>query len=405
MEELITEWRGGRAANPRGTNQSGLRAYNERLVLSMLHRQGAMAGSDVARLAGLSAQTVSVIMRRLEQDGLLLRGDPVRGKVGKPSVPMSVNPDGAFAIGLKIGRRTADLVLADLMGEPRIQLHAAYRYPMPEAIVDFLKGGIATIKRELTKEEFGRIAGIGIAKPYEIWSWHESIGAPEGEIARWKLLNFEDEIAQFTHLPVYVDNDATAACRAEHIYGRGRELGSFGYFYIGSFVGGGIVLNETVFDGALGNAGSFGSLPARRADGTACQLVDAASLYLLEADLARAGVDPGRLWVQPQDWSDFSDVLDDWIERTSAQLAQACLTVCAVVDFDTILLDGAFPEAVRERMVERTRSIMASLDHRGLIIPKLEGGTIGRNARALGAASAPMFSQFLLNTHAGFAQG
>ena len=64
----------------RGTNQSGMRAQNERLVLSLVRQHGALAKSDIARITGLSAQTVSVIMRALEQDGLLLRGQPEIGR-------------------------------------------------------------------------------------------------------------------------------------------------------------------------------------------------------------------------------------------------------------------------------------------------------------------------------------
>ena len=46
-----------------GVNQSGVRNYNERLLLSMLQRRGGMAGIDLARMTGLSPQTVSVIFR------------------------------------------------------------------------------------------------------------------------------------------------------------------------------------------------------------------------------------------------------------------------------------------------------------------------------------------------------
>ena len=51
----------------RGTNQSGMREQNERLVLSLVRQHGALAKSDIARITGLSAQTVSVIMRALER--------------------------------------------------------------------------------------------------------------------------------------------------------------------------------------------------------------------------------------------------------------------------------------------------------------------------------------------------
>ena len=80
--ELVSDKPNAEAAAPRGTNQSGMRDYNERLVLSLVRRHGALAKSEIARMTGLSAQTVSVIMRALEQDGLLLRGEPVRGRIG-----------------------------------------------------------------------------------------------------------------------------------------------------------------------------------------------------------------------------------------------------------------------------------------------------------------------------------
>ena len=121
----------------RGSNQSGMRDHNERLVLSLVRQHGALAKSDIARITGLSAQTVSVIMRALEQDGLLLRGEPVRGRIGQPSVPMHLNPEGALFLGLKIGRRSTDLVLVDFLGRVRDTRRRTYRYPTPDAIVAF----------------------------------------------------------------------------------------------------------------------------------------------------------------------------------------------------------------------------------------------------------------------------
>ena len=113
----------------RGTNQSGMRDYNERLVLSLVRRHGSLAKTEIARLTKLSAQTVSVIMRELEEEGLLLRNEPVRGKIGQPSIPMSLDPEGAFFLGLKIGRRSAELVLIDFLGA--VQGDAAALLPLP----------------------------------------------------------------------------------------------------------------------------------------------------------------------------------------------------------------------------------------------------------------------------------
>jgi CRP-like cAMP-binding protein len=68
------------------------RAYNQRLVLSLVYAHGSLAKTDISRMTGLSAQTGSVLMRELEAEDLIVKGEPIRGKVGQPSVPLSINP-------------------------------------------------------------------------------------------------------------------------------------------------------------------------------------------------------------------------------------------------------------------------------------------------------------------------
>lgn len=386
-----------------GVNQSGLRDYNERLLLSMLLRSGPMPGSDLARHAGLSPQTVSVILRKLENDGLLERGAPQRGRVGKPSVPMGLAPNGVFSFGLKIGRRSAELVLLDFTGIIKFQLAITYTYPMPDAIFDFLEDGLTSLSKKLTGDEQRRICGIGIAAPFEIWNWYELAGAPADEFLAWKDVDFQQRVLQFSALPVHVVNDATAACKAEHVYGRGKEFRDYAYFFISAFVGGGVVLNHSVFEGHQGNAGALGSIRSIGPNGESRQLIDIASIHLLERRLQQVDIDPEILWRQPQDWSEISRYVEHWVGQTAQELAKAALSTCSVIDFEAILIDGAFPKDVRFELVERTGRYLANQDMRGLIAPKIEAGSIGGNARAIGAASGPIFSQFLLNTNVGLA--
>ncbi|MCH9674251.1 MAG: winged helix-turn-helix domain-containing protein, partial [Gammaproteobacteria bacterium] len=108
MVVTVSDKVGARILDPSsGASQPGIRAHNERLVLSLIRRHGSLSKADIARRSGLSAQTVSVIIRSLEKEHLLIRGAPVRGKVGQPSIPMALNPDGVFSVGIKIGRRSA----------------------------------------------------------------------------------------------------------------------------------------------------------------------------------------------------------------------------------------------------------------------------------------------------------
>ena len=100
----------------------------------------------------------------------------------------------------------------------------------------------------------------------------------------WRGFDFTEAFARITDLPVLVQNDATAACGAELVFGRGREFTDFAYFYVGSFIGGGLVLNHAVFTGRTGNAGAFGPIPVPGPDGKPMQLLNQASIFVLEND-------------------------------------------------------------------------------------------------------------------------
>ena len=63
----------------------------------------------------------------------------MRGKVGKPKVPMALNPDGVYSFGLKIGRRSAELILMDFVGSVRATKREAYKYPTPDGIRRFVR--------------------------------------------------------------------------------------------------------------------------------------------------------------------------------------------------------------------------------------------------------------------------
>ncbi|WP_323766015.1 ROK family transcriptional regulator [Marinovum sp.] len=381
-----------------GVNQSGVRDYNERLLLSMIQRHGPMPGSDMARQSSLSAQTVSVILRSLEADGLLVKGEPQRGRVGKPRIPMALNPAGSFAFGLKIGRRSADLALMDLTGEVRAQMQIQYHFPDPDKMLTFLGEGIESMSTALDPEQRKLICGIGIAAPFEMWKRHDIIGADDRSYDSWQGRDLVREATEFTELPITLVNDATSACYAENTFGQGRRFRDYAYFFIGAFAGGGVVMNGAVFEGPRDNAGALGSIITRDAEGRPAQLMDRASIFWLETAIREAGGDPAQLWSRGADWATFEDQLGPWIEMAAQELAMAALSCCAVIDFEAVLVDGAFPAAVRSRLVRRMSELSRDIETIGLFRPEFAEGSVGANARVLGAAYRPIASQYFLGS-------
>ncbi|MBB4102263.1 ROK family transcriptional regulator [Allorhizobium borbori] len=383
------------SASPGGANQVRVRAYNERLVLSIVRRQAGLSKAEIARLTGLSAQTVSVIMRALEKDGLLMRGEPLRGRVGQPSVPMYLNPDAVYSFGLKIGRRSADLVLMDFTGHIRFQQHRTYAYPVPGEILDFLTQAVTALEGGLSAAQRAAIAGIGIAAPFELWNWASEVGAPEGAMEAWRGFDLQAVVAARFPYAVYLQNDATSACGAELVFGEGARFPDFVYFYLGSFIGGGIVVNSSIFVGRTGTAGAIAPLPVRDRDGETKQLVKIASIFVLERLLRERGIDSQPLWHAAEEWVDFGEPLEIWIRDSAAALAQAIVAACAIIDFSAAIIDGGFPEWVRERLVTATLEEVRKLDLQGIVIPEIIEGMIGPQARAVGGASLPIFARYL----------
>ena len=384
----------------RGSNQGGMRLYNERLALSLIRQQGSLPKSEIARQTGLTAQTISVILKQLEIDGLVRKEKPLRGQVGQPRVPISLNPDGAYSFGLKIGRRSSDLVLMDFVGNVKRSIHETFAYPTPDGLKTFVRNGVTSMTKSLSQAQKTRLSGIGIATPFELWSWAEEVGAPGQVMDQWRTFDTRREIASLTGLKTELYNDATAACAAELFFGNPAHYQDFLYLYIGSFIGGGVVLGGNLFAGPTGNAGAIGSMPVPVGNGSTGtrQLIAAASNYSLEKRLLAAGSDPTVIWRSPDDWGDLGSILDGWIDEISAAIAFAIVSAISVIDFSAVVIDGAFPAAVRHRIVSRTGDAIKRLDRQGLSPVELAEGTLGGNARAVGGASLPLLANFALDS-------
>ncbi len=133
-------------------------------------------------------------------------------------------------------------------------------------------------------------------------------------------------------------------------------------------------------------------MPAR--SGRLQQLIRTASIYRLERRLIAAGRRGTDIWLSPDDWSNFAEPLELWIAEAAEALAQAITSLLAVIDFEAIVIDGAFPADVRGRLVAQTRAQCTRIDRQGLTDAVVVEGSIGRDARAIGGAALPLLAAF-----------
>ncbi len=380
-----------------GSTSSTLRAHNERLILTLLRSSGPNPKAEIARMTGLSSQTASVIMRNLEKQGLIERCAPVRGRIGQPSIPMQLAPNGALFFGLKIGRRSADLVLIDFLGRIMMRVHSTYHYPTPENTLRFVTDAVGRLTEKLSTHQRERIAGLGIAIPSYLWEWTKLIGVPAEKMAVWRGRDICAELAECFDFPVYCRNDATCACGAELVFGDHDRRPDFLYLFVGYFIGGGVVLNNTLVTGPTGNAGALGPLPLPTRGKATQQLVEVASLCSLEELILENGGDPSELWESSSAWHVGEKILQKWLNQTARGLAHAIAASCSVIDFELVLVDGWLPKQIRRKLVDLTTRRLPEFNLAGLTRPEIREGSIGPDARSLGAASLPLSHRYLIS--------
>ncbi len=380
---------------PRGSNHVGMRAFNERVVLQAIRLNGSLPKADLARLTGLTAQTIGLITTRLDEDGLLIRHEPVRGRIGQPSVPLALNPDGAFSLGIKIGRRSADWLLVDFTGHVRQRQTLEYEFPDAATLLPAI-GQRMNAMRDALGPLASRLVGVGVAAPFQLGGWHKMLGLSSAQSNAWNQINLGAEVQAMTDAPVSFAKDTSAACVAELVAGRGRDLKSFLYLFVDTFVGGGLVINSHLHVGIHGNAGAVASLPLSVA-ATASppeQLVSQASLWELEQRFVAQGLDPTAAYDARVLEAPYSAETDAWVTKAANALAHCVVSGTAFLDIEAVVIDGSFCTALLNRVIEHTNAALKRYNWEGLWPTTVIAGNVGPDARALGGALLPLHANF-----------
>lgn len=380
---------------PRGSNHVGMRQFNERVVLQAIRLNGSLPKADLARLTGLTAQTIGLITTRLEDDGLVLKQSRVRGRIGQPSIPLALNPDGAFSMGIKIGRRNAEWMLVDFTGQVRERRQLDYVFPDINTLLPTVAEHMQTLHNSLGPFKH-RLVGIGLAAPFQLGGWHRMLGLSEAQAQAWNQIDLRAQVQAMTEVPVSFTKDTSAACVAELVAGRGRDLKNFLYLFVDTFVGGGLVINSHLHGGVHGNAGAVASLPmglARLAK-TPEQLIGHASLWELEQRLSAQQLDPHAAYDERALTSPFESETRGWIQHAANALAHTVISGTAFLDIDAVVIDGSFSRALLSQLITSTQDALRHYNWEGLWSANVIAGEVGPDARALGGALLPLHANF-----------
>lgn len=383
-----------------GSNLLHTKQFNLRIVHETIRLAGPLSRAAIARHTALTGQTVSNLVRQLLDRGLVVETARRSEGRGAPSTDLAINPEGAFAVGLDFNRDHLTGVLVDLAGTVRERAHTDLEFPTPREALDRMV--------EMTEALIGahaidraRVCGVGIGVPglmHPAPDGHGYVVTPTA-FPGWHDVPLARWVHERLGLSVLLGNNATAAAVGERRYGVGRQLDTFFYVFLGSGLGGAIIIDGRPYEGATGNAGEIGylapQLGAAAAPAHGADAVDHVGLHfnlpVLFDRLRADGVDVRTAAELAPLLEAGNPTLLAWLDTAVDHLTGLVLAVEYVLDPEAVIIGGRLPDPLLERLChDVSRAVPARRVRGKTTTPRLLMATAGSDAAALGVATLPI---------------
>lgn len=172
--------------------------------------------------------------------------------VGRKPMMLGLNPDGAGALGIELGRGLTRFVYTNLLASvraietiPRVSTGPEDLTSMVEDFLD--KHGLRG----------RRIIGVGVAAPGACLP-NQKMTVPSPDLGQgWALPHPQRELQRRLGLPVYIANDANAAALAETWFGVASHAQHVAFILADVGLGAGLAIGGSIYEGSLNKAGEF----------------------------------------------------------------------------------------------------------------------------------------------------
>jgi predicted NBD/HSP70 family sugar kinase len=380
-----------------GTNLDRAQRFNRRVVLETIRVNGPLSRAEVARLTGLSAQTVTNIIDQFKPAGLLIEKPRRTGGRGQPPIDLVINPSAAFSFGISFDDRRLVVVLLDLGGEIRAEVELPVAHPTPGVILPLMEAAVNELISE-TKVSRELIWGAGVVMPVLVSQGHPTALGPSS-VPDWQDFPVADKLRERLNLPVFLDNDATAAAIGELLFGAGRQFSDFFYIYLGVGLGGGIIISSRPYRGAFGMSGEIGhmiSMPGGRPCpcGNKGCLERYVSLSAADAAFREQPETFGAINLEElyRGFEARDPRLMRWLDDAAEHLRNAIASIENLFDPQAVILGGQVPDTILDALIGRIEPSLISVSHRlGNASSRLLKAETGFDSRVLGAASLAIF--------------
>ncbi|MFJ9342865.1 ROK family protein [Streptomyces sp. NPDC101733] len=265
-------------------SQSSLHRANLERVVRAVRLAGSLTQAEIARTTGLSAATVSNIVRELKEGGTVEVTDTSAG--GRRARSVSLSGDAGIVIGVDFGHTHLRVAVGNLAHQ--VLAEESEPLDVDASWVDGFDRAEALVGRLVEGVGVGRdkVIGVGLGVPGPIDVESGTLGST-AILPGWAGINPRQELSQRLGVPVYVDNDANLGALGELVWGSGRGVKDLAYIKVASGVGAGLVINGQIYRGPGGTAGEIGHItldesgPVCRCGNRGCLETFAAARYVL----------------------------------------------------------------------------------------------------------------------------
>lgn len=368
-------------------SQSSLHRANLERVVRAVRMAGSLTQAEIARTTGLSAATVSNIVRELKDGGTVEVTPTSAG--GRRARSVSLSGDAGIVVGVDFGHTHLRVAIGNLAHQ--VLAEESEPLDVDASASQGLDRAEHLISRLITATGISqdKVVGVGLGVPAPIDVETGTLGST-AILPGWAGANPRDDLAQRLGVPVHVDNDANLGALGELVWGAGRGVADLAYIKVADGVGAGLVISGKIYRGPGGTAGEIGHItldesgPVCRCGNRGCLETFTAARYVLPLLYSSHGAD-----LTVERMVQLARDGDPGCRRVVADVGRhvgsGVANLCNLINPSRVVLGGHLAEAgelvlgpIRESVA---RYAIPSAARRLSVMP----GALGSRAEVLGA--------------------
>jgi glucokinase len=368
---------------------------NEFLVRDALRERRSLTRTELSEDLGLSPASISRIVRRLVNAGIVSEETTSSEGPGRKSDIIHFNSRAACVIAVDLGGTKCHGVIADLAAEILAEdFRPTHGNGDPaEALI----GCIEALRTQALQREL-EVRSIVVGIPAVPDPDSGLVGA--GPNVEWEGYDLIALLRRHVAEPFRIENDVTLAAIGQAWRGEGRAVGGFVTLSFGTGIGGAIFANGQLVRGRHNSAGEIGYLltsrrQLRESEGEAPfeSVASGPAIAARARELAQNGGGTPRLADHDVTAADVFEAAREGdavakrvIDELVDYVAMAVVDVTAVLDPERIIFDGSIGRALEPHVESIVERAQACIPH----VPELHFSRLGPNATVIGAIAGAL---------------